>query len=346
MGKSKKSAIADFIDDECSVESVSHASRKKERKLYKYARAKGWFLTYARCDLEKEDLLNFFLDKFSANPFKYIIAREHHKDGGLHLHAFLKFDSIVNNNGKAFDFAGKHPNCKIAKNYKQIYKYITKEDDFISNFDVRAALQKKNSSLEKEDLLADVDDLLDAGKIKPMSVYNWYKNSCVYKMLTKKKRKPIKFFKKQRHLWFYGASNTGKTTLLKTMINHLGRAAMFQIPYNNDWVGYDNQRFLYADEFKGQLSVQQLNAICDGGLKVNIKGSSAELVDDTQVIICSNFCIRDCFLNAGETVLETLMSRFSEINCSETRISFEAVKPKLLSNFDETGAFNGENGVA
>ncbi len=49
------------------------------------------------------------------------------------------------------------------------------------------------------------------------------------------------------------------------------------------------KRYLYIDEFKGQLSVQQLNAICDGNYKVNTKGGSVE-----------------------NNILETLYNRFIE----------------------------------
>ena len=48
--------------------------------------------------------------------------------------------------------------------------------------------------------------------------------------------------------------------------------------------------WLYSiEEFKGQLSVQQLNAICDGNYKVNTKGGSVE-----------------------NNILETLYNRFIE----------------------------------
>jgi predicted RNA-binding protein associated with RNAse of E/G family len=40
--------------------------------------------------------------------------------------------------------------------------------------------------MKKEDLLADVDDVLDSGLITPMQVASFYKNQQIYKMLQAK----------------------------------------------------------------------------------------------------------------------------------------------------------------
>ena len=48
-------------------------------------------------------------------------------------------------------------------------------------------------------------------------------------------------------------------------------------------------KFLYMFEFKGQLSIQMLNSLCDGNYKVYTKGGSACIGWDIQVIICSNY---------------------------------------------------------
>ena len=49
-----------------------------------------------------------------------------------------------------------------------------------------------------------------------------------------------------------------------------------------------NKISLY-NEFKGQLSIQMLNSLCDGNYKVNTKGGSACIGWDIQVIIYSNY---------------------------------------------------------
>ena len=185
-----------------------------------------------------------------------------------------------------------------AKSYRCVIRYVTKDGNYISNLDVKSAIAKKGK-MKKEDLLRDVDELLDEGIITPMQVASWYKNSCVYKMLINgKKVMPEVMPEKRRHLWIWGSSNTGKTTLLRNQMKEKGYDNFFQIPSNNDWVGYNDQYYLYFDEYKGQLTIQELNKICDGGAKMNVKGGSVMLRYDVQVIILSNFSIEECYNRA------------------------------------------------
>lgn len=170
--------------------------------------------------------------------------------------------------------------------------------------------------MTKEDLLKDVEEVLDEGIITPMQVASFYRNQCVYKMLLNKKKKiPEEMPEKKRHLWVFGPSNTGKTTHLRNRMQEKGEENFFQIPTNNDWIGYDDQYYLYLDEFKGQLTIQQLNRICDGGAKVNVKGGTVQLRYDVQVIILSNYSISECYHKADKVLLESLDNRFIEV-CS------------------------------
>lgn len=73
------------------------------------------------------------------------------------------------------------------------------------------------------------------------------------------------------------------------------------------------------DEFKGQLSVQQLNRICDGGAKMNVKGGTVQIRWDCQVIILSNYSIRDCYDKIDEVLLESLHNRFIESRSDENK---------------------------
>jgi hypothetical protein len=197
---------------------------------------------------------------------------------------------------------------------------VTKYKDYIANFDVKKALSKKGK-MKKEDLLKDVEEVLDEGIITPMQVANFYRNQCVYKMLLNKKKKiPDVMPEKKRHLWIFGPSNTGKTTCLRQQMQEKGEENFFQIPTNNDWIGYDDQYYLYLDEYKGQLTIQQLNRICDGGAKVNVKGGTVQLRYDVQVIILSNYSIAECYHKADRVLLDSLDNRFIEANSSDFKI--------------------------
>ena len=222
--------------------------------------AHGWFLTYPRCAMSKEELLKHLDDKFVGQIKEYVICTEKHKDGGLHLHAYIKFIPKKRIRSRSFDFEGYHPHCEVAKSWKAVCQYVIKHKDYIASFDVKKAMDKKGK-MKKEDLLRDVEEVLDEGIISPMQVASFYRNQCVYKMLLNKKKKmPDEMPEKKRHLWIYGPSNTGKTTHLRDQMKEKGEENFFQIPTNNDWIGYDDQYYLYLDEYKGQLTIQQLNS--------------------------------------------------------------------------------------
>lgn len=274
---------------------------------------KGWFCTWPKCPIDKATALKILDRKFNIQEF--VIAEEQHKDGTPHLHAFIKLKKKKRFKADMFDLEEYHGHYEPAKSFKAVVKYCTKEGNYIASIDIESALKKKGK-LCKEDLLRDVDELLDEGKITPMQVASWYKNSCVYKML-QKKRMPDELPEKKRHLWIWGPSNTGKTTCLRNQMREKGEENFFQIPTNNDWVGYNDQYYLYFDEFKGQLTCQELNRLCDGGAKMNVKGGTVQIRYDCQVIILSNFSIEECYPKVSSVVLDSLRNRFIESRSDE-----------------------------
>lgn len=252
---------------------------------------------------------------------EYVICEELHKDGTPHLHAFIKLRRKKRFNPRMFDLKdldeNYHGEYQPAKSFAAVVRYVMKDEKYISNFDVDKYLKKKGK-LTKEDLLREVDDVLDDKKINPLQVANWYRNSCVYKML-QRKRLPDELPEKKRHLWIYGPSNTGKTTLLRMQMREKGEENFFEIPTNNDWVGYSDQYYLWMDEYKGQLTIQQLNRICDGGAKMNVKGATVQLRWDCQVIILSNYSIADCYSKVDQVLLDSLYNRFIESRSDENK---------------------------
>lgn len=279
---------------------------KVDRSIY----AKGWFITYPQCPLKKEDVLSKLQSKYSI--VEYVICEEKHENGDPHLHAFIKLSKRINFKADRFDIDGYHGNYQVAKSWKAVQDYVKKDGYYISNIDLDSA-KKKQSKMKKEDLLKDIDTVLDEGLITPMQVHSFYKNQQTYKMLQQKRqRMPENLPPKKRHLWFYGESNTGKTYKLREMMKETGEENWFQIPTNNDWFGYNGEKYLYMDEFKGQLTIQQLNNICDGNYKVNVKGGTTWIGWECQVVICSNFSIRACYHKTEFNILETLYNRFIE----------------------------------
>ena len=276
-------------------------------------RAKGWFCTWPQCSLTKEEALKILDDRFNGEIQEYIIAEEKHKSGDPHLHGFIKFKGRKRIKSRDFDLDEYHGNYQVAKSWKAVARYCTKENEYISNFNVESAIKKKGK-LTVEDLKKDALDLLEEGRLNPMSLNNFLKNQTTYKYLLNKRkfnRDDASPVKKRRHEWLYGESNTGKTTILRDEMKD-DPDNWFQIPYNNDWQGYTNQEHLYADEFKGQLKINELNRICDGGAKMNTKGGTITLANDVIVHIASNYSIEECYNEARENIRETLYNRFIE----------------------------------
>lgn len=270
--------------------------------------AKGWFLTFPQNESTKEALLEECI--LIGAVSEYVIAVENHQDGTPHLHAFVKWATKKRFTQMKFT---KHGNYQIAKSWKAVEAYCKKGGDYISNINVDAARQKQSKIL-KEDYEKDPLILLDEGKISFMQLNNFVKNQETYRMLKRKtERPPEKMADKKRHYWIYGPSNSGKTTQLREMMTDIGMEHFFQIPYNNDWRGYTGEKYLYADEYKGQLTIQELNRICDGGAKVNTKGGSAQLNWEPEVIILSNFSIEECYSKAPAEMHLTLNNRFNPI---------------------------------
>lgn len=99
---------------------------------------KQLFLTYPQCTLSKEDalmLLQARLSEYSID--KYVVAHEHHANGDDHLHCYFKLvEPFRTRDPKALDlreFHGNYQGCRSAKN---VVKYCTKAEDYLSNFDI------------------------------------------------------------------------------------------------------------------------------------------------------------------------------------------------------------------
>jgi hypothetical protein len=113
-------------------------------------------LTYSRCPLEKEDLLNFLCTKLKVN--KYIICIEPHKKiikGGInvHLHAYILLDKRVDiKNPRYLDYKGYHCKMEPVKSTVKWKNYIKKDNNFITNIPI--------------DVHRDARDLAKEGQIK------------------------------------------------------------------------------------------------------------------------------------------------------------------------------------
>jgi len=284
-------------------------------------RAKAWFLTYPQCPFPA-DVVSEHLESL-GDIEEFIIAHEEHADEGIHIHVYVLFADRVelNLDGTTFDLTHHdtvcHGNYQVCKSKRHTITYITKGGDYVSNIDVKSYLAKHGKKKFSQEQLFDLplSELIASDMVSPFNAPNFMrtrtyliaeKSSALAKAAAAEEPLP-----KKRHQWIFGPSNSGKTTHLRSLQRDWDQDH-FEIPRNNDWVGYSGHRYLWMDEFKGDLSITELNRLCDGDTKVNTKGGSAYIPLNRTVYVVSNFSIEECYSKATALQISTLKNRFEE----------------------------------
>lgn len=287
------------------------------------------FLTYPRCDESKEDLFTFFQGYENPKALEIVVAREQHQDGCNHLHAVVKFDKTYRTrNPQEFDFRGAHCNIQPARSYKNVLKYCTKEDDFISNFDVSSLLVKQES--EKKRLgkrIIEGEALLEVVKENPSLIFGYSKLKADiedYKRDSEEipdlpselpnpwgKNMQVDTDCKRCHYWIYSSKpNYGKTSAFLLPLFKSFKACLFD-PKNTYHQIHENTKMVLMDEIVPKsIKFNDLNKICDGTYKYKVIYKGDIMLNDKPiVIVCSNFSIYRCYGIASEFV----EARFREI---------------------------------
>lgn len=269
--------------------------------------AKNIFLTYPNCPLSKETLL----EKLQGlHTFQYyIVCEELHESGEPHLHAVLTFPKRYHTtNSRAFDVGHYHPHIKTLKtntDRNQTVEYCKKDGNFKTNMPPPV--------MSRQELAAKI---VEAGSITPEFIREnptiiFLNETSVTKWLQRlnpPKRIQIQTLEKKRHYWLHGPSNSGKSYYLNAFQQLFCNPQ--EIPSNNDFAYIDvTVDLLYADEYKGTLTVQQLNRLCDGNTLLNTKGGSTR-ISYPIVFICSNYSIKDCYSKISDEIYDTLLNRF------------------------------------
>uniref|UniRef100_A0A8E7G1L8 Replication-associated protein n=1 Tax=Zosterops erythropleurus Genomoviridae sp. TaxID=2814957 RepID=A0A8E7G1L8_9VIRU len=93
--------------------------------------ARYFLVTYPQCgDLDGFDVVGLF----SSLGAECIVGREHHEDGGLHLHCFADFGrKFRSRKTDVFDLQGHHPNIEPSKGTPEKgYDYAIKDGDVVA----------------------------------------------------------------------------------------------------------------------------------------------------------------------------------------------------------------------
>lgn len=275
-------------------------------------------LTYPQCDLGKEEALGLIQRKLQEhNILDYLVAQENHKDGGKHLHMYIKLDKKLDSRDAAcLDLNGNHGHYKGATKVEGWIEYLLKEDkEPVASQDWQKWLmnskqhKRRNENRMKTDLLLEVGPykMLMMGEIAS-SQYKTFKTA--YELILRDKQAeealqkedlpdelpnnwgiklPINTDNKKCHYWLYSTSpNMGKTTFMDSILDRY-RAIQW-----NPAETYQNQipketELIIMDEFVGGMKVSTLNALCDGQLLIPQKGlAPIKLNQKPLVIILGN----------------------------------------------------------
>nr|WAE43265.1 MAG: replication associated protein [Cressdnaviricota sp.] len=289
--------------------------------------AKQWFITMPQCNLLPEAALSLW--KKLGEVLDYVVAREDHKIEGKHLHAYLKFKNKIEWNETKFDIADFHGHYETCRSCKAVVKYCTKDGEFITNLNLEALSNKQSKKITVEMFDKDPIELVDSGLLNPMSLKNFIQNQNIYHELQRKLLMPKREarLEKKRHVWMYGPSNTGKTEKLRQFIEEYGEKNCFEIPSNDDWAAYKGEENVWFDEFKGQLTIQMLNKICDGYSKMNGKyvAGGISLNPNVKVVIVSNYSMAECYHKVDGATLETLSNRFNEVKMEKRAMEIDNI---------------------
>ena len=79
-----------------------------------------------------------------------MVAHELHKNGDHHIHACLKLEEVFEASNPdfadlLFDGETYHGNYQACRSFKNVVKYCTKEEDYLSNLDVGELIKGKST---------------------------------------------------------------------------------------------------------------------------------------------------------------------------------------------------------
>lgn len=270
-------------------------------------RAMGWFLTWPKCDLSPQEALEILQVKATTPIKEYVVAREKHKDGTLHLHAFIRYEKKVCWSATRWDLGpGIHGQYEKAKSWVATQRYCKKDGDFIANIDTESALQKKGKK-NMQILTGDLKDLLESGELNALSLPNAIKARAAFCLLD-----PPADQKATRGVWIWGAPGCGKSHSVRSKYP---QADLFLKAQNKWWDGYQGQKAVLLDDFdklgsclSHYLKIWADKWSCTG----EIKGGTIPL-NYEKLYITSNYEPKEIFTDDLE-LLQAIERRFKIIH--------------------------------
>lgn len=229
--------------DSSNIMPSSQESKQEEpQELVVAVPAKPWkcnarqfFLTYPQCDMLPDDALQQYECVLSIKD--YIVAREPHKDGNMHLHVYIMLDKRKMCKASHFDLKDGdvtyHGNYQSCRNGHKVQKYCKKGGVYITNMDFSVLRQAVNLA-ESGDVRGAFDAVAEA---RPDMILNGASRVLQSLELLKDRAEApeeqqdlnewvavpaeiAKWNRKRQVLWLYGPSGVGKTVYAKTLFGN------------------------------------------------------------------------------------------------------------------------------
>lgn len=288
-----------------------------------------WFLTYPRLDSTPNAVLGALLG-LPVHIVSYVIAREEHADGYPHYHVYLKLDKALRtNNCRYFDILGHHGKYEGCRSAKAVVGYITKEDNWLSNMDVKALLalsQKVTRCMIGELLISQSMTLPQVTEAHPEMIYSYDRlknNLLMFFQDTLPPKPPLPTWipnpwgllllsgrlAKRRHLWIWSRRpNFGKSyhfakPLVRDYGCYLHSGGGTFVYWGSDL--HAGTKCIILDEYNAAgLPFHELNTLCDGNGRFNRKYLSAVQLEEPLIIVLSNSPIEEIYPFKYELVKE------------------------------------------
>lgn len=259
-------------------------------------------LTWPQCECTKEELLESL--KESLPEFDvYVIAKEHHKEGGGHLHAAIKLNKprrvriSGQNLSKLFDVKGHHCDVeflKSGKDWQKAVKYCCKEGDYISGgIDIEALKNRSEHNSHKkiytckQILETPINELVNNDMISAHSFSTVYRAQLQWKLLST----PNTDLCGPRGMWFYGPAGTGKS--MQARIIGMQEGGYYLKAQNKWWDGYQNEPVVIIDDLDTSILSHYLKIWGDRySFHGETKGGTLP-IPCKKIIVTSNYSIEE-----------------------------------------------------
>jgi len=256
-------------------------------------RGKRFFLTYSQCPISKEDISKELLERFAKelkNVEKWIVCREFHQDGNVHSHVYIELADTFRAKMPStwLDIQGHHPNVTQVRSYRATINYITKDNDYISNFDVKVP------NISKKDLgkkLIQGESLVDLVGKNPELLIGYKRIKEDLSVFLQDQKKP-KALDGVCGIWIAGPAGVGKSTIATTKFGdyyfkdkskwwdgHNGERTAVCEDVGSDWRDIIPYFKIWADRYPFRAEIK----------------SSTIFIRPERLVVTSNFTIEELF---------------------------------------------------